>query len=93
MSPMRGDVKERFSLRPLREEMDAAICIQPNLRSGEALCSRRASHRPRQSTVSVRRFHDSMFDAFGPEATQANRGGSSTPTMVLFVESRCGAVV
>jgi hypothetical protein len=32
MSPMRGDVKERFSLRPLREEMDLAIGIQPYLR-------------------------------------------------------------
>ena len=31
MSPMRGDVKERFSPRPLREEMDVAIGIQPDL--------------------------------------------------------------
>jgi len=60
MSPMRGDVKEKYSLLPLREEMDVAIGIQPNLRSGEALCSRRASHRPRQSTVSARRFHNLM---------------------------------
>ena len=57
---MRGDVKERFSLRPLREEMDVANGIQPDLRYGEALCSRRGSHRPRQSTVSARRFHNSM---------------------------------
>ncbi len=34
LSPMRGDVKEKYSLRPLREEMDVAIGIQPNLRSG-----------------------------------------------------------
>src|ERR1700739_4824951 len=60
LSPMRGDVKERISLRPLQEEMDVAICIQPDLRSGEALCSRHASHRPRQSTISIRRFHSSM---------------------------------
>jgi len=31
VSPMRGDVKERFSPRPLREEMDVAIGIQPDL--------------------------------------------------------------
>lgn len=29
-------------------------------------------------------FMTRWFDAFGPEATQANRGGSNTPTMVLF---------
>lgn len=29
-------------------------------------------------------FMTRWFDAFGPEARQANRGGSSTPTMVLF---------
>jgi hypothetical protein len=29
-------------------------------------------------------FMTRWFDAFGSEATQANRGGSSTPTMVLF---------
>lgn len=61
MSPMRGDVKERISPRPLREVMDVVICIQPDLmRSGEALCSRHASHRPRQSTESMRRFHNLM---------------------------------
>jgi hypothetical protein len=39
MSTMRGDVKERISLRPLREGMDVVICIQPDLSSGEALYS------------------------------------------------------
>jgi hypothetical protein len=29
-------------------------------------------------------FMTRWFDAFGSEATQANRGGSNTPTMVLF---------
>jgi hypothetical protein len=29
-------------------------------------------------------FITRWFDAFGPEATQANRGGSDMPTMVLF---------
>jgi hypothetical protein len=29
-------------------------------------------------------FMTRWFDAFDPEATQADRGGSSTPTMVLF---------
>ena len=29
-------------------------------------------------------FMTRWFDAFGPEATQATRGGSNTPTMVLF---------
>ena len=29
-------------------------------------------------------FITRWFDAFGPEATQATRGGSNTPTMVLF---------
>jgi hypothetical protein len=73
-SPMRGDVKERFSLRPLREEMDVAICIQPGLRCGEALYSRRASHRPRQSTVSVRRFHNSMVRRLRSRSYASNPG-------------------
>jgi hypothetical protein len=84
MSPMRGDVKEFFFVRPLGEEMGVPICIQPDPRSGEALCSRHASDRPRHSAVSARRFHDSMVRRLRCEATQANRGGSNTPTMVLF---------
>src|SRR5258708_39699615 len=83
MSPMRGDVKERFSLRPLREEMDVAIGIQPDLRSGEALCSRRVSDRARQSTVSVRWFHDSMARRLQFGSYASKPGGSRTPTMVL----------
>jgi hypothetical protein len=33
---MRADVKEKFFPLPLRREMDVAICIQPDVRSGEA---------------------------------------------------------
>src|SRR6266702_751256 len=44
MSPMRGDVKEKIFLRPLREEMDVAIGIQPNLRSGEAAQKHQTIH-------------------------------------------------
>src|SRR5260370_40389534 len=57
---MRADVKEIFFPLPFRREMDVAICIQLDLRSGEALGSRRARDRPRQSAVSTRRFHDAM---------------------------------
>src|SRR6266567_7607955 len=57
MSPMRADVKEKFFPLSLRREMD---CIQPDLRSGEALGSRRARDRPSQSADSTRRFHDAM---------------------------------
>ena len=39
MSPMRGDVKEKFFPLPLRGEIDVATCIQPDLRSEEALGS------------------------------------------------------
>ena len=39
MSPMRGDVKEKFFPLPLRGETDVATCIQPDLRSEEALGS------------------------------------------------------
>jgi hypothetical protein len=39
MSPMRGDVKEKFFPLPLRVEIDVATCIQPDLRSEEALGS------------------------------------------------------
>jgi len=82
-SPMRGDVKKKIS--PLLSERRRMVAfIQPDLRSGEALCSRRASDRPRRSGVSARRFHDSMVRRLRCEATQANRGGSNTPTMVLF---------
>jgi hypothetical protein len=46
-----------------------AICIQPDLRPGEALCSRRASDRPRHSVVSAHRFHDSMVRRLRCEAS------------------------
>jgi hypothetical protein len=36
---MRGDVKEKFFPLPLRGETDVATCIQPDLRSEEALGS------------------------------------------------------
>jgi hypothetical protein len=36
---MRADVKEIFFPLPLGREMDVAICIQLDLRSGEALGS------------------------------------------------------
>jgi len=74
VSPMRGDVKERFSLRPLRETMDVVICIQPDLRSGEALYSRRASHRPRQSTVFARCFHNLMVRRLRSGSYASNPG-------------------
>ena len=48
---MRGDVKEIVFLRPLREEMDVVIGIQPDLRWGETFYSRHASDRPRHSVV------------------------------------------
>jgi len=83
-SPMRGDVKEKYSLRPLREEKDVATDIQPDPISGEALCSRRVSDRARQSTVSARRFHNSMVRRLRSGSYASKPGGSSMPTMVLF---------
>jgi hypothetical protein len=64
--------------------MDVAIGIQPNLYL-ERLCVRdvlltdQGNRRCLLDGFIIR-----WFDAFGPEATQANRGGSNTPTMVLF---------
>lgn len=60
MRPMRGDVKEKYSPVLSERRMDVAIGIQPDLRSGEALCSRRASYGARQATVSARRFNNLM---------------------------------
>src|SRR6202040_2276281 len=65
MSPMRGDVKERFSLRPLREEMDLATGIQPDLRSGEALCSRRPMRGDVKERFSLRPLREEMDLATG----------------------------
>jgi hypothetical protein len=73
MSPMREDVKEKLFVRPLRGAVDLAICIQPDLSSGEVLGSRRAPDRPRQTAVSTRWSHDAMVRRLRfREATQAN---------------------
>ena len=64
--------------------MDVAIGIESNLNS-ERLCVRDellAEQGKRRCLLDG--FIIRWFDAFGPEATQANRSGSNTLDMVLF---------
>jgi hypothetical protein len=58
------------------------IGIQPDL---ERLCVRDVLVTDRGGRrFLLEGFMTRWFDAFGPEATQANRVGFNTPTMVLF---------
>ena len=83
---MRADVKEKILPLSLRREMDVAICIQSDLRSREALGSRRVL----ESDQGSRWFLVDGFmtrwwiNAFGSGSYASKPGGFNTPTMVLF---------
>ena len=58
MSPIRGDVKEKFF--PFLSDGDGCALHPAHLSSGEAVGLPRIPDRPSETAVSTRRFHDAM---------------------------------